>query len=83
LPPIETQSGRPLGTLLGVMLIQQIFGALTFPVARAGLAHIEPYTFAFYRFVLAAIVLLVMVRLRRYAVPIENETTCESSAWAR
>lgn len=72
MPPTETQTRRPLGMLLGVMLTQQTFGALTFPVARAGLAHIEPYTFAFYRFVLAAIVLLAIVRLRRYVNPVEK-----------
>jgi drug/metabolite transporter (DMT)-like permease len=63
---------KPFGLLLGVMFLQQIFGALTFPFARAGLAHIEPFTFAFYRFGLAAIVLLTIVRLRRYETRIQR-----------
>ncbi len=67
-PPVE----RRFGVLLAVMFLQQCFGALTFPVARAGLAHIEPFTFAFFRFILAAVVLLGMVRVRRYRVPIER-----------
>lgn len=64
------EAGKPFSLLLAVMFLQQIFGALTFPFARSGLAHIEPFTFAFYRFLLAAVVLLTVVRLRRYAVPI-------------
>ncbi len=55
------------------MFLQQCFGALTFPFARSGLAHIEPFTFAFYRFALASAVLLTMVRLRRYRTPIARE----------
>lgn len=69
-PSGEPESSKPFALLLGVMFLQQIFGALTFPFARSGLAHIEPFTFAFYRFLLAAVVLLTVVRLRRYSVPI-------------
>jgi drug/metabolite transporter (DMT)-like permease len=51
-----------LGVLLPVILLQQILGALSFPVSKYGLAVIPPFTFAFYRFVIAAVVLLVVVR---------------------
>ncbi|RPJ56515.1 MAG: EamA family transporter, partial [Dehalococcoidia bacterium] len=54
--------GFPLAIAL---LIQQLLGALTFPVARYGLREIDPYTFAFFRFVISSLVLLFLVRIRR------------------
>lgn len=51
-----------LGVLLPVILLQQLLGALSFPVSKYGLGIIPPFTFAFYRFVIAAIILLVIAR---------------------
>jgi drug/metabolite transporter (DMT)-like permease len=48
-------------------------GALTFPIAKYGLAIIEPFTFAFYRYVLSALVLLGVTRLRSRTPPIEKK----------
>lgn len=56
-----------------ILLIQQILGGLAFPVAKYGLAQIEPFTFAFYRFMIAAIVLLVITKLRNKQPPVEKK----------
>lgn len=53
--------------IVGAIILQQIFGALTFPAAKLGLASVEPYTFGFYRFIIAAVILLLCVRVRRYS----------------
>jgi drug/metabolite transporter (DMT)-like permease len=51
---------------------QQVLGALTFPISKLGLDWIEPYTFAFFRFTISAIVLLIIARSRTYDIPIER-----------
>jgi drug/metabolite transporter (DMT)-like permease len=56
--------------LIAALLIQQTLGALTFPTAKFGLAVIEPMTFAFFRYIVASIVLLAIVRCVRSAPPI-------------
>ena len=50
--------------LISGLLLQQVAGALAFPTAKYGLMVIEPFTFAFYRFVVSSILLLVIVRVR-------------------
>ncbi len=59
--------------LMSVLLLQQLLAGLTFPIAKFGLAKIEPFTFAFFRFVLSSIVLLTIVHLRRNGPPIEKK----------
>jgi drug/metabolite transporter (DMT)-like permease len=44
------------------MFFQQILGALSFPISKYGLGIIPPFTFAFYRFIIAAVVLLIIAR---------------------
>jgi drug/metabolite transporter (DMT)-like permease len=61
-----------LAILLPAVLAQQTLGALCFPVGRYGLQIIEPFTFAFYRFLLAAAVLLTLVRFQNPSPPIER-----------
>jgi drug/metabolite transporter (DMT)-like permease len=56
--------------LLSVLIFQQLLGSLAFPVAKYGVDQIEPFTFAFYRYVLSSIVLLVIVKLRAKGPPI-------------
>jgi drug/metabolite transporter (DMT)-like permease len=53
-----------LNVFVSVMIVQQTFGALCFPIAKYGLAIIPPFTFAFFRFVLASVVLLLLSRTR-------------------
>lgn len=58
---------------LSVVVIQQILGALTFPIAKYGLDIIEPFTFAFYRYLLSSAVLLGITRFRSRTPPIEKK----------
>ena len=55
-----------------MLVFQQTLGALTFPVAKYGLAFIEPFAFAFYRFALSSVILLSIVRFMNHAVPIDK-----------
>lgn len=64
--------GKSKVFLLFILVLQQFLGAMTFPIAKYGLAIIEPFTFAFYRFVLSALVLLGVTRLRYRTPPIEK-----------
>lgn len=65
--------GKTKVFLISILLFQQLLGALTFPIAKYGLMMIEPFTFAFYRFVLSSLVLLGVVRLRDRTPPIEKK----------
>ncbi len=56
-----------------VIMTQQIMGSLVYPIAKYGLTYIEPFTFAFYRYLLSAIVLLGIVRLMTHRLPIERK----------
>ena len=59
--------------LLMAILIQQAVASLCYPIAKVGLAAIEPFTFAFFRYLLSAIVLLSIVKLKHYAVPVDRK----------
>jgi len=61
---MSTSRTLRLNILLPVMIVQQTFGALCFPISKYGLAIIPPFTFAFFRFLLASAVLLLISRLR-------------------
>ena len=52
--------------IISVLLIQQTLGALAFPISKYGLDFIEPFTFAFFRFLLASVSLLIIVYFRKY-----------------
>lgn len=67
-----TSVSRPLrlSVLLPVMIVQQTFGALCFPISKYGLANIPPFTFAFFRFILAGAVLLLIARTQSDQPPI-------------
>jgi len=62
------------GNVLALALItQQLLSSLAFPIAKYGLSQIEPFTFAFFRFLISASVLLVVVKLSRFSIPIEKK----------
>ena len=67
-----SHAGVGLATLLPVVLFQQTISALCFPIAKYGLATFEPFTFAFYRFTISAIILVAIVRFREHGIPIER-----------
>lgn len=62
-----------MAVVLSAALAQQTLGALCFPVGRFGLQIIEPFTFAFFRFLLASAVLLTLVKLQKQEIPIARE----------
>ncbi len=59
--------------LLPLILTQQTLGALCFPIGVYSLKIIEPFTFAFYRFILSSVVLLLLVRFTNHAIPVERK----------
>ena len=67
------KSTRSGSTILIALLIQQILGGLTFPIAKLGLDVIDPFTFAFYRFVISSLILLLIVYQKKYSVPIDKK----------
>lgn len=66
-PVTETESGKfSPAYIIGVLLFQQTTGALAFPISKYGLEFIEPFTFAFYRFLISSLVLLLLVSLQKH-----------------
>ncbi|MDQ1352870.1 MAG: EamA family transporter [Acidobacteriota bacterium] len=59
--------------LIPILVFQQSLGGLAYPIAKYGLSMIDPFTVAFYRFVISAIVLLGITRLRSPRPPIEKK----------
>jgi len=58
--------------LVGAVVLLQLVGSFAYPVAKYGLAIIEPFTFAFYRFLISSAILLLLVSLKKHRVPIER-----------
>lgn len=58
--------------MVPIMLVQQLLGALTFPVAKFGLEEIQPFVFAFFRFCIASVLLLTIVWSRKRQPPVER-----------
>ena len=59
--------------LVGAALALQVVASLCYPIAKYGLDIIEPFTFAFYRFVISAAVLLSIVYFKKHDIPIERK----------
>ncbi|MBU0984474.1 MAG: DMT family transporter [candidate division Zixibacteria bacterium] len=68
-----TDRQKSLALVVLALFVQQILGALTFPVAKFGLQTLEPFAFAFFRFTLSTAVLLLIVRVRTHQRVIERE----------
>lgn len=66
------REGKSLIFLISVLLFQQLAGALAFPVAKYGLMVIDPFTFAFYRFIISSFFLLLIVRFKGRGKPVEK-----------
>lgn len=71
---MERDHSVPYGTslLIGILFFQQLLAALTFPIAKFGLSHIEPFTFAFFRYIISSAVLLGMVWVRKPEKPVQK-----------
>ncbi len=67
-------TSRPSGKfIVSVLLLQQTLGAMAFPISKFGLGMIEPFTFAFYRFLISSVCLLAIVWVRKKGIPIEKK----------
>jgi drug/metabolite transporter (DMT)-like permease len=58
--------------VLGICIVQ-FLGAISYPIARYGLINIDPFVFAFFRFLLAGSILFAMTRYKKLTPPIERE----------
>ena len=70
---VKKEKSFSVGMILSVLFFQQFLGAISFPISKYGLAIIEPFAFAFYRFVIAAAILLFITRLNKHDQPIEKK----------
>lgn len=61
-----------LASLIPAIIILQLLDAFCFPITRFGVQSIEPFTFAFFRFTLSSIALLVILRVMKRGIPIER-----------
>lgn len=59
--------------LIGSALSLQIVASICYPIAKYGLAIIEPFTFAFYRYLMSSVVLLLIVLFKKYDRSIERK----------
>ena len=66
------QKAPTIRIIISILVFQQTLGALAFPISKYGLTQIEPFTFAFYRFMVASLALLAIVWFRKKGNPIEK-----------
>ncbi len=69
----EKDKSYSAGMIMSVLLFQQFLGAISFAISKYGLAIIEPFAFAFYRFVIAAVILLFITRFSKHERPVEKK----------
>jgi len=67
---VKSRISSPATVVISALLLHQLLSALTFPIAKFGLDLIEPFTFAFYRFVVSSLVLMAIVRMQKNNLPI-------------
>lgn len=53
------------------MIVLQTVAGVCYPIAKYGLSVIEPFTFAFYRFILSSTVLMALVLYGKHKPPVE------------
>lgn len=68
----ESESVPGMTAIVVAIVFQQIVASLCYPIAKVGLAIIEPFTFAFFRYLLASAALLTIVKFKKYNRPIEK-----------
>jgi len=69
----QEDSTRGIGLVFSALAGQQILGALAFPITKFGVAVIEPFAFAFFRFVISAAIFMLIIRFRKYDNAIEKK----------
>jgi len=60
-------------TLVAVIILLQLVASFCYPIAKYGLDIIEPFTFAFFRFILASAALLIAACFARKDRPVERK----------
>jgi len=72
--PRRAKVTRPgVNLLLPILLFHQFLSSITFPIAKVGLVVIEPFTFAFFRYVISSLALFLIVSLQKHERPIERD----------
>jgi len=72
-PQAKSSINRPpILVLAAAMIILQSVAGVCYPIAKYGLTIIDPFTFAFYRFILSSVVLLAIVFSRKREPQIER-----------
>ena len=59
--------------IVGAITLLQLTGSMVYPVSKYGLEFIDPLVFAFYRYIIASAVLLLLARLGKRQPPIERQ----------
>lgn len=71
-PSSSATSRPPLWRLVVAMIVLQSVAGICYPIAKYGLTIIEPFTFAFYRFIISSAVLLALTFARKQSPKIER-----------
>jgi drug/metabolite transporter (DMT)-like permease len=58
---------------VAAIVILQLIASICYPLAKYGLSVIEPFTFALFRYILAATTLLILVKIQKQKRPIERK----------
>lgn len=77
IPPAQlTEAQAPeqqsTALLVGAMVILQLVGSICYPIAKYGLEIIDPFTFAFFRYLISSTVLLTIVRFTKRQPKVER-----------
>jgi drug/metabolite transporter (DMT)-like permease len=77
MPPHELSStpvskAQSFAVLAAAMIVLQLVASVCYPIAKYGLGIIEPFTFAFYRYIISSAVLLAVVKLTKQEPKIER-----------
>lgn len=70
---MNDKSSPGLPKLIGAIFLLQVLDAFCFPITRYGTQIIEPFTFAFYRYLISSVVLLLIVRARKSQMPVKRK----------
>jgi len=71
--PRSPHTGYSAAFLIFSAVALQAVASLCYPIAKYGLEFIEPFTFAFYRYLFSSVVLLAFVKFRKHKIPVERK----------
>jgi len=70
--PTQPSRGQSLAILATAMIVLQLVASICYPIAKYGLGVIEPFTFAFFRYLISSTVLLTIVSFTKRQPKIER-----------